>query len=122
MSEKLTYEELRKLLPKASEYVLRKSCSDRVAPSPEPKPNPRHEPVGKDEGKADYSLRRSVRVTSYRIRLCDERNLYDKHFIDALVRAGLLVDDSPEWCQVEVKQELVKRREEERTEIVIESM
>lgn len=82
-------------------------------------PNLGYEPVGTDEGKANNARRRTVRITSYRMRLIDERNLWDKHFVDALVRSGLLVDDSPQWCEVIVKQVQVGNPKLQRTEIVI---
>jgi len=82
-------------------------------------PNLGYEPVGTDAGKVHHARRRIVRITSYRRVLADERNLFDKHFVDALVRAKLLVDDSPQWCEVQVKQVQVGNAALERTEIVI---
>lgn len=64
-------------------------------------------------------MRRVVRITSFRCRLLDERNLFDKHFVDALRYAGVLFDDSPAWCQVEVTQRQVGSRDHERTEIEV---
>jgi hypothetical protein len=83
-------------------------------------PNPEYEPVAEDAREIVDQARRLVRITSFRLRLCDERNLWDKHFVDALVEAGIIFDDSPEFCQIEVKQEEVKDWRLERTEITIE--
>jgi hypothetical protein len=91
----------------------------RVAQDAERKPDPRNEPMatpkraGVDAG---FCL---VRIESFRLRLLDERNLWDKYFSDSLVQSGLLRDDSPAWCKIEVTQTQVNRREEERTEIHI---
>lgn len=68
------------------------------------------------------SGRRLVRVTSFRIRLCDERNLFDKHLVDCLVQSGLLHDDSPQWAQIIVTQVQVNVPALQRTEIVIEPL
>lgn len=80
------------------------------------------EPVAADEGKAADQKRRLVRVESRRRRLCDERNLTDKYFIDALTEAGVLVDDSPKWAQIEVRQVRVLTEGEECTVIYVMEM
>lgn len=84
------------------------------------KPNHDDEPLGTDAGKDPNPRRSIVRLTSYRTRLIDERNLWDKHFIDSIKEAGLIFDDSPKWCKVQVDQKEVLRAEDERTEIEIE--
>jgi len=90
-----------------------------VPPAAECKRDPGHESSGKDEGKDVHAGFRVVRIKSYRQRMCDVRNLFDKHFTDCLVAAGLLVDDSPEWCRIEVEQIQVDHWRYERTEIEI---
>lgn len=80
------------------------------------------EPVAADEGKAADQKCCLVRVESRRRRLCDERNLTDKYFIDALVEAGVLVDDSPKWAQIEVRQVRVCTEGEECTVIYVMEM
>src|SRR3954462_8695061 len=51
-----------------------------------------------------FKGRCSVRVTSLRRRLIDQDNVWVKHHLDALCEAGILVDDGPNWCQLEVHQ------------------
>ena len=75
--------------------------------------------LAEDAGKGLEPRRRRVRFTSFRVRLCDERNLCDKHYTDALVRAGILFDDSPDWAEVEVRQEKVEHWHDERIQIDI---
>jgi len=88
----------------------------------EREPNTRNEPMGKSAGENDNPGFRVVRITSYRCTLCDERNLWDKYFTDSLVKAGLLLDDSPQWCRVEVSQVKVDHWKDERTEITVEAV
>ena len=76
----------------------------RVAPDAERQQDPSDERLAAAPGANPYQKRRFVRLTSIRKTLCDERNLFDKHFVDSLVDAGVLVDDSPRWVQVEVLQ------------------
>lgn len=93
-----------------------------VSDIPQPaehKPDSGHDSLGKNPGTDDGPGFRVVRITSYRVRLLDERNIFEKYLVDALVKASLLRNDSPEWCRVEVKQVKVETPELERTEIEI---
>ena len=67
------------------------------------------------------SPRHVVRICSFRRRLLDSDNLIggSKYFIDGLRHAGLIPDDRPQDITLEVCQEKVKRKEDERTEIEI---
>lgn len=129
----MNLERLKQLFPKASESFLRANAdngqldwayksdyADGVPHPSELEPNPRDESVGAPEGASLDTAKRLVRVKSFRLRLLDERNIWDKYIVDSLVRAGLLRDDSPEFCKVEVEQVKVASKAEERTEIVIE--
>ncbi len=78
--------------------------------------------MGTRPGTSADPAKRLVRFKSFRLRLCDERNLTDKYFTDALVAAGLLHDDSPQFCQVQVEQIKVEHWTEERTEITITNL
>lgn len=100
---------------------VRKQYGDigRLPPDAQRQRDSVDEPVAADAREAANKVRCLVRFTSYRTRLCDERNLWDKHFTDALVEAGLLFDDSPTWCKVEVAQVQVKDKSLERTEITV---
>jgi hypothetical protein len=123
----MTRRELKELFPNASESFLRRTADEhRADPSPDGVPptavvesGGENDPVGTDAGEVAYQGRCLVSITSFRLRLCDERNLYDKHFVDALKEAGAFVDDSPKYVQVEVGQVQVKSPHEERTLIVM---
>lgn len=65
-------------------------------------------------------MRHLVRITSFRLRLLDERNLADKYFTDALIYAGIIHGDSTKEAQIIVTQEQVLHVANERTEIIIE--
>jgi hypothetical protein len=93
--------------------------ADGVAPDAVAQPSRDDEHMAEDAREVAYKGRCFVRITSFRRRLCDERNLYDKHFIDALKEAGAFIDDSPKYIQVEVGQEQVQFAYEERTLIVM---
>jgi hypothetical protein len=93
--------------------------ANSVPPSPKQQQTVRHEPMAAPERAGVDKVRRAVRITSFRLRECDERNLTDKYFTDALVTAGILFDDSPQWAKVEVEQVIVEKSWEQRTEIII---
>jgi len=61
-----------------------------------------------------------VTITSYRSRLLDKGNLYggSKPILDALIHFGVIRDDSPKWCEEEVKQVKCARKDE-KTEIEV---
>jgi hypothetical protein len=114
----MTREEILQRYPRASEAFLRANAdAHRVAPGPVAQRCRDDEPVAEDAGETAYKGRCLVRITSFRRKLCDERNLYDKHFVDALKEAGAFIDDSPAYVQVEVSQERVMSPHEERTVI-----
>lgn len=116
----MTRNEFLRRFPRASESAIRQNCSDGLPHDAERKSDSRNEPMGPPAREGKDAAKCAVRVTSFRTRCADERNLWDKYFIDALVKAGILFDDSPQWCRVEVTQELVPTNSECRTEIVIE--
>lgn len=91
-----------------------------VASGAEPKHSILNESMAKETGKDAHPIRCIVRITSFRLRLLDERNLADKYFTDSLIYAGILYSDSPKYAQIIVTQERVTERALERTEIVIE--
>ena len=116
----MTRRELQSRYPNASEAFLRANARpDGVAPTAIAQPSRDDEHMAEDAGEVAYKSRCLVRITSFRRRLCDERNLYDKHFVDALKEAGAFVDDSPQFVKVEVSQEQVQFANEERTLIVL---
>jgi hypothetical protein len=81
-----------------------------------------HAPVEPVQGETLYAGRVHVRITSYRRRLLDPDNLTAKWFLDACRYARLIRNDRPEDITYEVGQEKVARKEEERTEVVIEPL
>lgn len=93
--------------------------TDRVAPDTERKPDSGHDALAAPEGASNNPGFRTVLITSWRTRLVDERNLFDKYFVDSLVQAGLLRDDSPAWCKVFVRQIKAPYPEQQCTEIII---
>lgn len=59
-----------------------------------------------------------IRFTHYRRKLADVDNFATKHFVDALVKDGLLRDDSPEEVEeVRHRQVKIEMWEEERMEL-----
>ncbi len=87
-----------------------------------PKPAVLDAPVEPVQGETLYAGRVHVRITSYRRRLLDPDNLTAKWFLDACRYARLIRDDKPEDITYQVGQEKVARKEDERTEIVIEPL
>lgn len=74
--------------------------------------------VYESSGKACDRFR--IIVTVYCSRKEDSDNVYPKHFIDLLIRAGIMPDDSSKWvASTEKKIEQVQTKEEERTIIEI---
>jgi Holliday junction resolvase RusA-like endonuclease len=63
---------------------------------------------------------RILRIISYRTRTCDTDNLCPKWIIDALRYAQLIKDDTPEHIELQVRQEKVAHRTEEKTIIELE--
>lgn len=83
------------------------------------KQNPCNESMAENEGAHNDAVRRAVviKITSFRLRLVDGDNLFAKYFTDALISAGITIDDSAQWCKVETYQEQIEGKEFERTEI-----
>ena len=104
------------VLTKPGYLVVDKS----VVQSPQPKPAVFHAPVEPVQGKAFYSGRVLVRITSYRRRLLDPDNLTPKWFLDSCRYSRIISDDRPEDISLQLGQEKVKNKAEERTEILIQ--
>jgi len=128
----VTVDELRKLFPHASEQFLRANADDlprrvpgpahRDAPAPVVERSVRPRPLAKGPAQGKHPARFFVRVTSFRRRLLDEDNLCGKYVVDCCRYAGLLPGDDPSQARIVTTQEKVSRKEDERTEIVIERM
>jgi hypothetical protein len=93
-----------------------------VAPDAKLQRDTGDEPLAAVPGTNPDAKRRLVRLTSHRRRELDERNLWDKYFVDSLVTAGLLVNDTPRWAQIEVKQKVDPGLSVEFVEIEITSL
>jgi hypothetical protein len=123
MNKPITPNELRKHFPHASPSTLaRNPAAGGLAPDAQRKQNPGHDLAPAVPREVAYAPRRLVRVTSFRLYLLDERNLWDKHFVDSLVTSGIITDDSPAWAKIEVNQVLVTDEKDERTEIEISDL
>jgi hypothetical protein len=81
-----------------------------------------------DEAKRAYEIKAFdspviITVHSFRYRRADPEGLCFKHHLDCIVKAGILVDDSCEYVEeVRFKQTKIKKPEEERTVISIQSI
>ncbi len=65
----------------------------------------------------------NVTVHSYRYRLCDPDGISVKWALDAIVKAGILVDDKPENVkEVRFKQSKIPKTEDEKTVITLEAV
>jgi len=93
---------------------------DRQGAGAEPKSTVRDEPLEPKKAKGENIPRRVVSIVSFRCRLLDPDNLCPKYFIDALRYAKVIEDDTPDKIEIVMRQEKVKRRTEERTEIEVE--
>jgi hypothetical protein len=60
-----------------------------------------------------------VRVESVRKRLLDEDNLCEKYHVDLCRYAGIIPDDAPGRCQIEVRQRKAEKGEAEKVNIAI---
>jgi len=79
----------------------------------------RNEPLEQNQRETFYTGSVSVCITSYRRRLLDPDNLCGKYFLDAARYSMLIADDTPEKVSYTIKQVKVRKKEEEKTEIVI---
>lgn len=106
----------RERFPNASKDLVALNC----APSgTEPEQALCDESVGEAEGESQDAVRSVVRVTSFRRRPIDPDNLCPKYFIDSLRYAGAIPDDREQDITLEVNQERVASKNEERTEIEV---
>ena len=98
---------------------MKKYEADRKTSSAQPEPAVRHDPLPAAPREKGNPARRRVSVTSYRRRLLDPDNLCPKYALDSLRYLGVLEDDTAKHIELLVRQEKVKTKEEERTEIEI---
>lgn len=69
----------------------------------------------------NYDHPRHVEVHRYSNRKLDHDNFVGgcKYLLDALVKAGVLADDSPQWVTVDYRQYIEKDRTFRRTEVLV---
>jgi hypothetical protein len=118
----VTLDQLIARFPHVSRSVLALNASDcprGLAPSPVVERDPSDGTLAASKVKTADTGRFLVRVTSYRRRLLDEDNLSEKYFCDCCRYAGLIPDDAPDKTKIEVTQERVKTKAEERTVVEI---
>lgn len=111
-----------KLFPNASDSFLRLNPNlrpDGQAPGAKLEPSAGHGPLAAIQAEAGDTAQFLVRVTSFRVRLCDEDNLAVKWFVDCVRYAGAIPDDAPEIAHIEARQFRVKTAAEERTLIEV---
>lgn len=112
----MTTDELNQLLLSKPGYAI---VGHSPPPRPKPQPIIRDEPLGEDKREARYATRVVISFTSFRRRLLDEDNCCTKYFTDGLRYAGIISDDDPSKVSIQVSQQKVTRKEDERTEITI---
>jgi hypothetical protein len=91
----------------------------RVLPAPVTQHLVQDESLGEEGRKAKDAGRFLVRVTSFRSRSTDIDNICPKYAIDCLRYAQIIPEDSPDCIELVVRQEKVKTKAEERTEIEV---
>ncbi len=124
---KLSADALRKRFPNASEQFIRANAIDAnpphaAPPAPVVERNLRPRSLAARQTQESDPGRFLVRVTSFRRRLLDEDNLCEKFAVDCCRYAGLIPGDAPATTRIEVRQEKVGSKAEERTEVVIERL
>jgi Tfp pilus assembly protein PilP len=94
---------------------------DNILPAPKLERHTGNESLEAHKDKTRNAVRYVIRVTSYRRRLLDTDNLCEKYHIDALRYAGIIHSDAADQALIETRQIKVKRADEEKTVIEIES-
>ena len=93
--------------------------ADDLPPSPIAQSLVRHEPLATAKGEKGHTGRVPVRIVSFRRRLLDPDNLVGKFFTDCARYCGLLRSDTSDAIDYQISQVKVKKKEDERTEIII---
>lgn len=102
-------------LPATDSQPVKGHTLERVAPRKEKSGN---SPVVSPEPRR----RKRIRFTVYAVRPADYDNWHTKEIQDLLVHAGILDDDKWDILQGEVISEKIHKKEDERTEILIEQL
>lgn len=125
----LTPRAFQRMFPNASKSTFAANFGEHVDPEAHAPRLPDSEPqrddpkalVGLPQGEAACTQRARVCIKRFGLRALDRENLWGgtKAIVDCLKEAGLIVDDSEEWIDLEVRQERVHDRDQRRTEITI---
>jgi hypothetical protein len=119
----LSEQDFRAMFPRASADTIAANTNENhpynSTPGSELESPIRNESVAASAGKAENPKRHVVSITSYRARLLDPDNLCPKYFIDFLRYCGAIPDDREEDIILEIKQEKVAHRAQEKTVIQI---
>ena len=115
--------EIIKRWPNASESCIQANLDpDRPRENPIVERASGDEPLAPDQGQEGTAGRVHIRFVSFRQRLCDPDNLSCKYLLDALRFSGAIHGDEPEKISLEVTQQKVKLKSDERTVITIEPL
>lgn len=115
----MTREEIINRYPNASESFIRANLSDGDSGAvAKLESNPRNAPLAKEEVQGRDKARFRVCIGSRRKRLIDQDNLCEKYIVDLIRYCGVIPDDAPDKCEIEVSQTKCKKGEQE--EITIE--
>lgn len=110
---------LKKLFPRCSNSFLAANAAG--VRDPEPQREPSSALAGSAPGKKERPFRARLRITRFGCRLLDPDNLQGgvKPLVDCIKESGLIWDDSPDWLELDVRQQKVARKDEQRTEVEI---
>lgn len=115
----MTREEIINRYPNASESFIRANLSDGDSGAvAKLESNPCNAPLAKKEVQGRDKARFRVCIGSRRKRLIDQDNLCEKYIVDLIRYGGVIPDDAPDKCEIEVSQTKCKKGEPE--EITIE--
>jgi len=84
--------------------------------------NPGDAPLETKEVQGRTAARFRVCIRSKRRRLLDEDNTCEKYLVDALRYGGVIPDDSPDQCSIEVSQAKCGKGEVEEIEVEVEEI
>jgi hypothetical protein len=111
-------EQVKAMFPNASESTIKVNL-DRGPSGTDTESSVCNGPLAKTKAKDRNTGKRSVRITSYRVRKCDVDGLCGKWHLDALRIAGLIHDDTEDDITYQISQKKVAHKAQEKTLIEI---
>jgi hypothetical protein len=116
----LNANDIKKRFPNASESFIRANLSDGDSGAvTKLEPNPRNAPLAAKEVQRPTGERFLVRIEGRRKRLLDVDNSCEKYLVDLLRYCGVIPDDAPDKCEIEVSQTKCKKGEPEEITIKV---